>query len=254
VDHLAGGEPYFFRGGSVGALLVHGFTGAPREMRPVAEALAAAGHTALGVRLAHHGTRIEDMLRSHWQDWYASVLDGYRVLADQCGTVFVMGLSMGADLSLCLAAERPVAGVVALSTPGRPRLDEMGWRMRYARLLSLIKPFADKGPPDPNGDPDHAAYPRYPVRAIGELRPLLLEVERRLPQVRAPALVIHSRRDTSVPPANGQHIFDHLGSQDKDLLWLEQSGHIVTEGPERALVQDAVVRFVAAHSPASAAA
>ena len=251
---LKGGEPFFYRGGPVGALLVHGFTGAPREVRPLGEALAGAGCTALGVRLTHHGTWIEDMFRSHWHDWYASVLDGYHLLIDQCETIFVLGLSMGGALSLLLASERPVAGVVALATPSRPRLDSMDWRTRYARLFSLLVPTVNKGPADPDAEPGHVHYPRYPVRAIGELRALMQEVDRRLPAVTAPALIIQSRRDTSVLPANGQYIFDRLGSADKDLLWLERSGHIVTEGPERDLVNQAALKFVLARCPAPASA
>jgi carboxylesterase len=246
VNLIPGGEPFFFRGGPVGALLVHGFTGAPREMRPLGEALATAGHTVLGVRLTHHATQPQDMFRSTWQDWYASVLDGYFILRDQCETVFVMGLSMGGTLALCLAADQPVAGVVALSAPSRPRLEAMDWRTRYTRLFSFFVKFVPKGPPDQKADPKHVHYPRYPVLGIGQLRRLLEELDRRLPNITTPTLVVHSRRDRSVLPTNGQYIFDHLGSRQKELLWLEQSGHIVTEGPERDRVSAAVVNFMAA--------
>ena len=50
-DIIPGAEPFFYRGGPIGALLIHGFTGAPKEMRLLAEALAAEGLTVLGVRL-----------------------------------------------------------------------------------------------------------------------------------------------------------------------------------------------------------
>jgi carboxylesterase len=111
----------------VGALLIHGFTGTPREMRPLGEALAGAGLTVLGVRLAHHATQPRDMFRSHWRDWYASVLDGYYLLRDQCETVFVMGLSAGGTLALYLAAHRPWP---AWSTwPSSRPSETMDWRM-----------------------------------------------------------------------------------------------------------------------------
>jgi carboxylesterase len=247
---MPGGEPFFLRGGPTAALLVHGFTGAPREVRPVGEALARAGHTALGVRLTHHATRPQDMFRSHWQDWYASVLDGYHLLRGQCEQVFVMGLSMGGALALLLAAEHPVAGVAALSTPSRPLLDALDWRTRFARLFSYVVPFVDKAPADQAADPQHAHYPRYPVRAITQLRALLAEVDGRLPAIRVPALIVHARRDRGVPPANGQYLYDRLGSAVKQLVWLETSGHIVTEGPERDTVNQQVLDFVAAHRAA----
>jgi carboxylesterase len=249
---LRGAEPFYFPGGPVGAVLIHGFTGAPREVRPLGEALAQAGVACAGVRLAHHGARIEDMFRSVWRDWHFSALDGYHLLREHCATIFAVGLSMGGALALLLAAELPLAGVVTLSTPSRPRLEALDWRARYARWFSLFIPFVDKGPADEHADPQHVHYPRYPVRAIGELRALLVESSACLPRVRAPALIIHSRRDASVTPANAEYIHQHLGSRDKQLLWLERSGHIVTEGPERAAVQAAVTRFVQATSPAPA--
>jgi carboxylesterase len=247
---MPGAEPFYFRGGAVGVLLIHGFTGAPREVRPVGEALAAAGCTVLGPRLAHHGTDPRDMFRAHWRDWVASALDGYCLLRDQCDSVLVGGLSMGGALSLYLAAELPVAGVFAMSTPSRPLLDSMDWRSRYAGALGYVVPFAPKGPPTPGSDPDHVGYDRYPVRAVAQLRALLSATAERLPQVKAPALVVHSRGDTGVPAANLDYIFDHLGSADKAKFWLERSGHIVTEGPERQPLIERVLAFVRAQAPA----
>ena len=230
---LAGAEPFFQRGGPVGALLIHGFTGTPREVRPVGDALAADGHTVLGVRLAHHATQPEDMFRSHWRDWYAAVLDGYWLLRAQCAEVFAIGLSMGGALALYLAANRPVAGVVAMATPSKPFVDAMDWRARYARWLSYALPFSRKGPPSPTGDPAHLAYPQYPVRAIPQLRAVLTAAAEALPQITAPALVIHSHGDEGVPDANAEYIVAHLGSAQKELVWLERSGHILPEEIER---------------------
>jgi len=252
-----GAEPFYRRGGATpttlgqaGALLIHGFTGTPREMRPVGEALADAGVTVLGVRLAQHATQPSDMLRSHWRDWYASVLDGYTLLRDQCETVFVMGLSMGGALALYLAAHEPVAGVVALATPSRPHLDRMPWRARFARPLSYFIPYITKGPPGPTRDPGHLDYTRYPVRAIAELRAVLAEAAACLPQVTAPALVMASRADPTVGSADAEYIYAHLGSAHKDLLWLTRSGHILPEEGDRAIVTERAVAFVRAYAPA----
>ena len=43
TDYLPGGQPFLLPAGERGALLIHGFTGFPRDMRPVGEALQAAG-------------------------------------------------------------------------------------------------------------------------------------------------------------------------------------------------------------------
>jgi carboxylesterase len=63
---LPGCEPWSSPGGGPhGALVLHGFTGSPVSMRPLAEVLADAGFA--GSRAARHGTDTED--RSRPDDW-----------------------------------------------------------------------------------------------------------------------------------------------------------------------------------------
>ncbi|MGZ6870365.1 MAG: alpha/beta hydrolase, partial [Frankiaceae bacterium] len=92
---LPGAEPFSFDGGPTGVLLVHGFTGCPQSMRPWGEFLAAAGLTVEGPRLPGHGTRLEDMLPTRWDDWYGEAERSFSALRSRCDEVFAMGLSMG---------------------------------------------------------------------------------------------------------------------------------------------------------------
>ena len=66
---LPGAEPFSAAGGPHGVLVLHGFTGCPQSMRPLAEAFAAAGFTVELPRLPGHGTSLEDMLQTTWSDW-----------------------------------------------------------------------------------------------------------------------------------------------------------------------------------------
>jgi carboxylesterase len=239
-------EPFFFPGDQTGCLLVHGFTGTPKEMRWLGEYLAERGRTVLGIRLAGHATRPEDLLRVRWQDWLASVEDGWHILTGCTRRIFVIGLSMGGILALRFAAQYPVAGVIAMSTlhhlPADPRLP-------YIRLLSKVQPRIDKGASDwhdPEAERVQVSYPDYPTRAMAELNDLLAEMRAALPQVSAPTLLIYSRDDGAVLPEDGHAdlIYQVLGSAHKSLLWVEGSGHVITRDAARTVVFQHVSQFV----------
>ena len=66
---MQGCEPWSAEGGSNGVLVLHGFTGNPQSMRPLAEALAAAGFTVDLPLLPGHGTALEDMVPTRFDDW-----------------------------------------------------------------------------------------------------------------------------------------------------------------------------------------
>jgi carboxylesterase len=247
-------EPFFFRGGPVACLLVHGFTGTPKEMRWMGEYLAGQGHTVYGIRLPGHATHPEDMLRVRRRDWLACLEDGWRILNNATGSsqIFLAGLSMGGMLSLRFAAppfstRYPVAGVIAMSTPFALRQD---WRLPFVKILQWIQPTIPKGTPDwrdESAGQDHIDYPYYPTGAVAELRDLLGEMRSALPQVKVPTLLIHSRQDLgggSFDPHSMQKIFERLGSQDKQMLWVEDCGHVITREPAREQVFQAAAAFI----------
>jgi carboxylesterase len=237
-------EPFLFPGNKIGCLLVHGFTGAPKEMRWMGEYLGNQGYTILGVRLAGHATQPEDMRRTNWQDWASSVEDGYFTLKGMVDNIIVIGLSMGGILSLRFVSQHPVSGVVAMSTPYELPDDP---RLPYIKILSLLKPWLKQGPSDfhnPEAAKDHVCYPYYPSRAVIQLRDLLIEMRASLPQVTVPALIIHSRQDKDIVSSNAEKIYAKLGRMQKQLVWVENSGHVIPREPDRFLVFKAIDDFI----------
>ncbi|MEM1333580.1 MAG: alpha/beta fold hydrolase, partial [Actinomycetota bacterium] len=91
---------------STGVLVVHGFTGNPSSMRLQAEAAAAAGHHVEQPRLPGHGTTLEEMLTTSWDDWSAEAAAAYDRLAGRADRIVVAGLSMGGTLTLWTGLER----------------------------------------------------------------------------------------------------------------------------------------------------
>jgi carboxylesterase len=242
-------EPFLFTGSRTGCLLIHGFTGAPKEMRWMGEHLAVQGFSVLGVRLAGHATRPEHMIRSRWPDWVASVEDGYHLLRGLADRIYLIGLSMGGALSLLMSTRLAVQGVVAISTPWRVPAD---WRIRLARPASLVLRYVPKGDETPGAgwfDPvagqDHVSYPRNPIRSGLELHALLAEMRAALPDVRVPVLLVHSQDDRYVVPENLDLIYNALPhAPEKTKLVVHKSGHVVTRDAARQQVFDAATQFI----------
>lgn len=218
-------------------------------MRLLGEFLNRHGFTCLGVRLTGHGTAPDDMVRSRYTDWIASVEDGYHLLRGVSDRIFIVGLSMGGVLSLLMSSRLKVEGVVALSTPyGLPR-DYPIWLLN---LVSLFKKFVSKSKGKPgSGWFDQAAYreqvsyPKNPVRSTAELKKLILEMRAALPQIAAPVLLMHSRDDAYVLPENMEKIYAALiNAKERTKLYIAGSGHVVTRDAARQQVFESVLEFV----------
>lgn len=249
MNLIPSAEPYLLRGNRTGCLLVHGITATPREMRYLGEYLAQQGYTVAGVRLAGHATRPADLRHMRWQDWLASVEDGWHLLQTCTDRVLVMGLSMGGVLALTFAARFPVAGVIAMATPYEIHLE--GWQKIMAKVLkpmSYLHPYLAKGPGNwynPAAAQGRIAYPVNVTRAFYELRLLLAEMRASLPRVTAPTLLIHSKDDDYVLPENMPKIFNALGSVDKEMVYVEKSQHVITEDGDREKVFALAAAFAA---------
>ncbi|RPJ27444.1 MAG: alpha/beta fold hydrolase [Chloroflexi bacterium] len=244
-------EPFFLLGDSSkpACLLIHGFTGTPKEMRWMGEYLHQQGYTCLGVRLAGHATDPEDMVRSRWTDWTASVEDGYQLLRGLTDDIFLLGLSMGGVLSLLMSTRLDVRGVVAMSTPSHLPEDYPVWLLQ---LISLFIKYSPKSKEEPGSSwfdktayQDHIAYSQNPVRSAAELKKLILEMRAVLPKVNVPVLLMHSKDETYVLPENMENIYGGLvNASDKTKHYLTGSGHVLSRDASREQVFKSAVEFI----------
>lgn len=248
-------EPFFFQGGRTGVLLIHGFTGTPKEVRWMGEDLHKHGYTVLGIRLHGHATQPDDMIASRWTDWTASVEDGFNLLSNSVDRIFLAGLSMGGVLSLLMSTKLNVAGVIAISTPYLlPR--DRHYPIWFIRLYGKFIKYAPKSKEIPGSSwfdkeayAHHISYPQNPISSIAELKLLLWEMQSALPKVNKPVLLIHSKNDKYVVPENMEMIYNGLTNvSDKTKVYVTESGHVVTSDAERQRVFGLAREFIKNHS------
>ncbi|MCX3062368.1 alpha/beta hydrolase [Streptomyces beihaiensis] len=249
---LPGAEPYRHEGGEVGVLLCHGFTGSPQSLRPWAEYLAERGLTVSLPLLPGHGTRWEDLAVTGWQDWYAEVDRALRELSERCTKVFVFGLSMGGALALRLAARHgdAVAGVVVVN-PGN-KVHGLA-----AHALPVVRHFVrtTKGIASDiaKGGSEEVGYDRVPLHAAHALRNFFRLVDRELPQVTQPLMVLHSPQDHVVPPADSARVLGRVSSTDVTEILLEQSYHVATLDHDADRIFEESLAFIGRLAPEAGA-
>jgi carboxylesterase len=240
---LEGAEAWSFDGGRAGALCIHGFTGNPGSMRPVAEAFAAAGLSVELPRLPGHGTTVEDMMTTTWADWSAEVEAAYQRLSARTDAVVVAGLSMGGSLTLWSALQHPeIAGIVCINPASQPQ---------PAELIDMVKGLIAEGTMMMPGigsdiaEPGvvESAYPGTP------LSPLVSFVEDGLAQmctlygsISIPMLLMTSPNDHVVEPASCDVLaLDYGGEIER--ISLDRSYHVATLDYDRELIQHKAVEF-----------
>jgi carboxylesterase len=251
-------SPFYARGtGQRAVLCLHGFTGTPFEVRPLAEALAAQGFTTLAPVLAGHGGTLEDLARTTYVDWLASATRALQALSSEIGggPVMVAGFSLGGLLALRLARLHPtsVAALAVMAAPLRLSPLQAAGVRAIARLPQFLRRGLLHALPKTNGfdvvdqamaglNPSLTAMPLAGVNSLLDLGAI---VRADLPHIKAPILVAHGARDRTVPLEDSLELIGTIGSTTIERLWLERSGHLLAIDVERRRLIDAVTRFFA---------
>lgn len=236
---IPGAEALTARGNSVthparsrtGVALIHGFTGSPVSMRPLAELLLAQGFSLDVPRLPGHGTHPKDMQRTRYADWRAEVLSAVDRLRTHAERIVLVGLSMGGTLVLDVAAsgERDIAGTVSINAQ---LLDREGLTVKLAPLLETLLPLVPASlaglKKDDIAKPSvsELAYDLVSTAAGNSFVRELPRIRERLANLSSPLIVARSPQDHSVPPANSLALLK-LVPKARELV-LERSYHVAT--------------------------
>ncbi len=233
----------------IGVVMVHGFLASPAELRDFSEKLVAAGHPVIGVRLSGHGTSPWDLRNRQWREWLDSVHRGYQIMTAFSERIAIVGFSSGGALALRVASEEPpdLACVAAIGVPLRFRDRRMVFVPLVNRINKLtqwlpsfegVMPFRDNQSEHPDIN-----YKSIPLHGLYQLRQMAEDVERRLPTVSCPLLIMQSDDDPVVDPESADIINNTVASEDRRLVMVKSNRHGIL-ADDIGGTQDTVQKFL----------
>jgi len=230
----AEGGPFFWqgkKGSNTAVLLFHGFTATTVEVRLMADFLVKKGYHVAGPLLPGHGVSPDELNHTNYQDWIEAAETAYIELKENYSHVFVMGESMGGLLSLWLASRHPEINGIVLFAPA----------MKISRLWqsNLVWPFV-KWMWKKNIDltSQWQGFNVIPMRAAAQLNYLQKKVKRNLNRITQPALIFQGKLDTTIDPVGAVDVLEGISSNEKELVWLEESTHCILLDKQMDLVEN----------------
>jgi acetyl-CoA synthetase len=224
-------------------VLLHGWTGSPAHLRPLAEAMVDEGLGVAAPLLPGHGTNVEDLLVTGWRDWLRAAAEVATAVTEAGSRLHLVGLSMGGLLAILLATAFEPVSLTTINSP-------VYLRSLQAQLTRVLRGSRRvRMGPERTRSAEYAHeyahhYEGTPVGSVAEVLDLIRGARRALPRVATPTLVVQSREDETVHPRSARYIYEHVGAPFKRLVWLERSAHVATLDAERGHVALEIARHV----------
>lgn len=261
---------FFLKGDANLCFLIHGLTGTPKEMSSIAARLNNQGYSVSTPLLDGHNQSLSVLKRKTWQEIYASLKKEFLKHQSSYSNIFVAGLSFGALLGILLAHEFPgrIKAVNCFSPTlffdgwGTPKAkillpivyrtplkylfyfkEEFPYGIKNEKLRSRIETFYKQAGLFDYSKVHLYGYPVIPVSCMYQNYLLAKYVMPLLGKIRVPIQLLQARDDDVTSPKNSSYIYEHIASQEKEIIFLDDSYHIITADQERDKVIEKTILF-----------
>jgi carboxylesterase len=251
TPYIPGAGPITLDAGGRGVLILHGFGDTPQSVAGLASVCHANGWSVRAPALRGHGSTLLALTKASAGEWLDDARNALQQLRSRCSAVAIIGQSMGGAIATILAAEEHIDALVLLVP-----FCEMSPRgrviARFHRVVSLFTPHlrsrSDSSILDPIARRNALGRGIATPRLLHELLLVVRSARRSAGRVRAPALVIHSRRDPRISVSDAHSAFNRLGSAEKRLEWVERSGHVISVDYDRDWVAKTALAWIDARA------
>jgi esterase/lipase len=224
-----------------GCLLIHGFTGSPKEIDPLADYLKETTdwlvHTPV---LPGHGED-ESLGDVTYTDWlWAADRELYK-MSRHCDEIYVIGFSMGGMIAAYLASKYPISKLVLLSAA----VYTLNSRLLMKDMKQILTDYFQEGRSlQESMAPYREKVTGTPLSAVINFRRLIKKITPLIEDIKVPVLIVQGEQDHLVQPKSAHFIYNQIQSDQKELLLLKESKHKICQGCEAEILFDRIEHFL----------
>lgn len=227
----------------VGCLIIHGYTGGPYEVEPLAAYLREQTDWHVAVpTLPGHGSQLALENVSH-KNWLTAAENALKQLGDKFDVIYLIGFSMGGMIAAYLAAKHEIDKLVLLAPSGK----FLSFRQLSKDAKNII---ADgfKGKLWKNKLYLHYKRKRgtIPFKANLEFLKLVKFTRHYLNEIDSPVLIAQGQQDGMVPYKTVYYMDKEITSKKKEVVFFERSSHLICLGNDKDTLNIMIHEFLSA--------
>ncbi|WP_163526803.1 alpha/beta hydrolase [Halobacillus ihumii] len=235
-------EPFTFEAGDRAVLLLHGFTGHSADVRMLGRFLQKHGYTSHAPIYRGHGQELEALNDVTPEQWWTDVKDALNHLRELgYEQIAVAGLSLGGVLGLKLAYSEPIKGIVTMCAPmffdNETQLTQ-GFQFKAKQYKQLEGKDKDTIEEEVQQLLDESED------MFKQLGQFITSVHDEVDQIYTPAFIVQAEQDEMINTESANYIYEQIESDQKDIKWYKNSGHVITMDKEKEQLHEDILAFL----------
>ncbi|MFC7064070.1 alpha/beta hydrolase [Halobacillus seohaensis] len=235
-------EPFTFEEGERAVLLLHGFTGHSADVRMLGRFLQKNGYTSHAPIYRGHGREPEALVDATPEQWWEDVVEALNHLRELgYQKIAVAGLSLGGVLGLKIAYSEPIKGIVTMCSPmffdNEEQLTQ-GFRFKAKQYKQL------EGKDQESINVEVEELMNASKNMFKQLGDFITSVHDEVDQIYTPAFVVQAEQDEMINKESANYIYENVETDQKDIKWYKNSGHVITMDKEKEQLHEDVLNFL----------
>ncbi|PAV30701.1 carboxylesterase [Virgibacillus profundi] len=225
----------------IGCLIIHGYTGGPYEVGPLANFLEENTNWYIDVpTLPGHGRKLNLKNVSH-KKWIKAAEESLKQMREKYDEIYLIGFSMGGMIAAYLAGKYKVDKLVLLATSGK--------FLSFKQIgLDLGEIMVDGMRGNLGKNKLYIHYKKklgnVPFKANLEFLKLIKFTRRHLKNIDSPVLIAQGQQDGMVPYKTAYYLDKEIKSNRKEVVFFERSRHLICLGDDKDTLNTMVYNFL----------